>query len=316
MQVRKNCKNCLSAAALLWAWIIWFYAMKIGQVARHLNALLDQVQESDRKLRDWADTLNDQVDRRTEELRDANLKLEQTYKQLVVSEKLASIGEITAGVAHEINNPVAVIQGNIDLMRMTLGAKSDEHATELNLIDAQVRRITAIVGKLLQFAKPGDFADNRQHVDVQNALEDSIVLVQHSLHNSGISLVRNYSAAPPVLIDQGELQQVLVNLLINAIQAMPDGGILTLTVKTKQRDGVAGVLMRVKDTGTGISAQQLEQVFDPFFTTKRGKGTGLGLSISQSLIRRSGGIITVKSKIDQGSEFFIWLPETPILTGH
>jgi two-component system NtrC family sensor kinase len=274
------------------------------------------VQESDRKLRDWADTLNDQVDRRTEELRDANLKLEQTYKQLVVSEKLASIGEITAGVAHEINNPVAVIQGNIDLMRMTLGAKSDEHATELNLIDAQVRRITAIVGKLLQFAKPGDFADNRQHVDVQNALEDSIVLVQHSLHNSGISLVRNYSAAPPVLIDQGELQQVLVNLLINAIQAMPDGGILTLTVKTKQRDGVAGVLMRVKDTGTGISAQQLEQVFDPFFTTKRGKGTGLGLSISQSLIRRSGGIITVKSKIDQGSEFFIWLPETPILTGH
>jgi len=287
---------------------------EIGQVAKHLNALLDQVQERDQKLRDWADTLNDQVDQRTEELRKTNQKLEQTYKQLVVSEKLASIGEITAGVAHEINNPVAVIQGNLDVMRMAMGKHSDQHATELDLIDAQVRRINSIVGKLLQFAKPGDFADSSQQLDVSTVLEDSIVLVQHSLNKSGIKLIRDYQDAPMVLIDNGELQQVLVNLLLNAIQAMPDGGRLTLEAKPGDNDGRAGTVIGISDTGAGISARQLEQIFDPFFTTKLGKGTGLGLSISQSLIQRAGGIITAKSEIRQGAQFLVWLPKVYILT--
>ena len=196
---------------------------EIGEVANHLNALLDQVQERDRKLRDWADTLNDKVDRRTNELHRANDKLEETYKQLVVSEKLASIGKITAGVAHEINNPVAVIQGNIDVMRMALGENVSEHLNELDLVDAQVRRINLIVGKLLQFAKPSDFADSAQKLDVAKILNDSLVLVQHSLMRAGIVTERDFKAAPLVQINEGELQQVLVNLLINAIQSMPDG---------------------------------------------------------------------------------------------
>ena len=287
---------------------------EIGQVARHLNALLDQVQERDQKLRGWADTLNDQVDQRTEELHDTNQKLEQTYKQLVVSEKLASIGEITAGVAHEINNPVAVIQGNLDVMRMALGSHAAEYATELDLIDDQVRRINSIVGKLLQFAKPGDFADSSQQLDVGKVLEDSLVLVHHSLNKAGIELITNFRNAPMVLIDQGELQQVLVNLLINAIQAMPKGGQLTLGIKAVKRDGKNGVQICIEDSGVGISASKLEQIFDPFFTTKRGSGTGLGLSISQSLIQRGGGIIIANSKIGHGSQFSVWLPETVTLS--
>lgn len=240
---------------------------EIGEVANHLNALLDQVQERDRKLRDWADTLNDKVDRRTNELHRANDKLEETYKQLVVSEKLASIGEITAGIAHEINNPVAVIQGNIDVMRMALGENVSEH------------------------------------------LNDSLVLVQHSLMRAGIVTERDFKAAPLVQINEGELQQVLVNLLINAIQSMPDGGILFMGVNSAVRDGHPGVEIHIKDNGVGISPHNLDQVFDPFFTTKQGAGTGLGLSISQSLIQRAGGIITAKSKVGSGSRFIIWLAQ-------
>ncbi|MEP3300004.1 MAG: cache domain-containing protein, partial [Pseudoruegeria sp.] len=130
---------------------------EIGLVAAHLDTLLDQVQERDQALRDWAEELNDRVDRRTAELRTTNEKLEETFQQLVMSEKLASIGEITAGVAHEINNPVAVIQGNIDVMREIMGADVTNVKTEMDLIDQQVQRIDGIVGKLLQFARPSDY---------------------------------------------------------------------------------------------------------------------------------------------------------------
>ena len=139
---------------------------EIGQVANHLNTLLDQVQERDRRLRNWAGELNTRVEERTKELKIANEKLEETFRQLVMSEKLASIGEITAGVAHEINNPVAVIQGNVDVMRMTLGEAAEPVRTELDLIDNQVMRIGAIVGKLLQFARPSEFGTFAEHVDV------------------------------------------------------------------------------------------------------------------------------------------------------
>lgn len=281
---------------------------EIGEVANHLNALLDQVQERDQRLRDWADTLNDQVDRRTEELRLSNEKLEETYKQLVISGKLASIGEITAGVAHEINNPVAVIQGNIDVMRTAMGKHSTHYTTELDLVDAQVHRINSIVGKLLQFAKPSDFAEIKQELDVTRVLKDSIVLIRHSLMKAGIITECNFIDAPPIIMDPGELQQVLVNLLINAIQAMPDGGTLKMGIYPSTRDQKTGVEISIRDSGKGISQHSLDQIFDPFFTTKRGEGTGLGLSISQSLIQRTGGVITVQSKIGKGSEFKIWIP--------
>lgn len=287
---------------------------EIGEVANHFNELLDQVQERDQKLRDWADTLNDKVDRRTDELREANDKLETTYKQLVVSEKLASIGEITAGVAHEINNPVAVIQGNLDVIRMALGDQQDVHATELDLLDTQVHRINSIVSKLLQFAKPGDFADTSQHLDVKEVLEDSIVLVQHSATHSNIKIEREFSAAPGVFMDQGELQQVLINLLINAIQAMPQGGLLRLQIRASEHEGKPGTQIRIQDSGAGISFDRIDHIFDPFFTTKRGEGTGLGLSISQSLIQRAGGFIAVQSKLGHGAQFNIWIPKVNVLS--
>lgn len=281
---------------------------EIGAVATHLDSLLDQVQDRDARLRAWADELNQRVEDRTAELREANGKLEQTYQQLVMSEKLASIGEITAGVAHEINNPVAVIQGNVDVMREILGPKAEPVATELSLIDRQVARITAIVGKLLQFARPADYSGHGQSIAFGPVLRDCLVLVDHVLSKAEIEVVTELSEVPGVRMDAGELQQVVINLVVNAVQAMGDRGRLTLTLQTAGRDGVNGAELTVQDTGPGIPADKIGSVFDPFFTTKQAEGTGLGLSISQTLVRQAGGLITAENCTDGGAAFRVWLP--------
>ncbi len=281
---------------------------EIGQVAGHLDDLLDQVQERDQQLRSWADELNQRVEERTFELREANDKLEETYRQLVMSEKLASIGEITAGVAHEINNPVAVIQGNVDVIREALGDKAEPVKTELNLIDRQVTRIEAIVGKLLKFARPTEFSDYEETVALQPVVADCLVLVEHVLSKGQIEVHTQLDAVPPVRIDPGEMQQVVINLIMNAVQAMGGAGRLDLVLASETREGQAGVRLIVRDTGPGISEDKIASVFDPFFTTKQAEGTGLGLSISQSLIQRAGGIIRVRNVEGAGAEFRIWLP--------
>ena len=282
---------------------------EIGQVAAHLDSLLDQVQERDRRLRNWADELNARVEERTSELQVANAKLEETFRQLVMSEKLASIGEITAGVAHEINNPVAVIQGNVDVMRMTLGTAADPVRTELDLIDNQVMRIGAIVGKLLQFARPSEFGTFAESVDIAAVVQDCLVLVDHVISRQEIRVLTQFEDTPTVHIDPGELQQVVINIIINASQAMEGRGTLAISLTAEDRDGIPGAALRIADTGPGIPADRIDQIFDPFFTTKRGEGTGLGLSISQTLIQRAGGRVSVRNRRARGAEFLLWLPE-------
>lgn len=285
---------------------------EIGQVALHLDTLLDQVQERDRDLRAWADELNSRVDKRTEELRDANRKLEATFQQLVMSEKLASIGEITAGVAHEINNPVAVIQGNVDVIRETLQGRADDVMTELLLVDQQVSRINEIVGKLLQFARPGEFGTFEENVQIEQVVKDCLVLVDHVISKSNATVETVMDDAPLVRINPGELQQVLINLIVNAMQAMQAvkaAGVLRLMIGSEERDGRLGAVLSVCDTGPGIPGDKLDTVFDPFFTTKMGEGTGLGLSISQTLVQRAGGIISVKNLPGGGAMFTVWLPD-------
>ena len=281
---------------------------EIAAVAGHLDDLLGQVQDRDRRLRAYADGLNARVEERTAELREANAKLEETFKQLVMSEKLASIGEITAGVAHEINNPVAVIQGNLDLMREVLGEGEAPVRMELDLIDAQVTRIQAIVVKLLKFAGPGDEAGFSGTVDLEPVITDCLVLVEHVLTKAGIRVETDLSDVPGVRIAPGEMQQVVVNLVVNAVQAMGQGGTLRLTLSRTNRDGRDGVCLTVRDSGPGVPDAMLTQVFNPFFTTKQGEGTGLGLSISQTLIQRAGGLITIRNPEGGGAEFTIWLP--------
>lgn len=283
---------------------------EIGRVATHLDELLDRLQARDRQLRGWNEELNKRVAERTSELEAANKELELTTKQLIMSEKLAAIGEITAGVAHEINNPVAVIQGNLDVVRQVLGSQVELASTEFRLIDEQIHRIEDIVTRLLQFARPEEFAGYVERHAPREVIEHCLPLVQHLLNRAEIDIVEDHRATGLVLMNRTELLQVLVNLIVNAIHAMPSGGTLTLRDFDEQRQGTPGIVIEVADTGIGMDAETLARIFDPFFTTKSREGTGLGLSISQKLILRQGGAISADSKPGSGTRFVIWLPQS------
>lgn len=280
---------------------------EITRVAAHLDTLLSQLQDREARLRDWAQQLELRVDERTADLREANRQLEATMRQLIVSEKLASIGEITAGVAHEINNPIAVIQGNLDVIEAELGTRRGDLETEFTLIQQQIHKVHVLISKLLQFARPEEFADTVEGVAPDAVIADSLPLVQHMLSRGNIEVSTELQASGTVRMNRTELSQVLVNLMVNAIHAMPDGGTLTLRSRDCLR-AAAMVEIEVEDTGRGMDAETQARVFDPFFTTKQGEGTGLGLSISRKLIDWAGGTITGQSTPGQGTCFTIRLP--------
>jgi signal transduction histidine kinase len=278
---------------------------EIAQVAGHLDDLLDQVQERDKQLRDWAESLERKVAERTQDLQEANRKLEDTTEQLIMSEKLATVGEITASVAHEINNPVAVIQGNLDVARTLLAeAEAEKVKTEFNLIDDQVYRIGAIVSKLLQFARPEDYSGEDALTNPADVVRDCLVLTAHQTEKAGVEVRTDLQSTRQVAMSRTELQQVMVNLIINAVHAMPEGDELTISVSESD----SAVRVEVSDTGRGIAPDVLKRIFDPFFTTKQAEGTGLGLSISQRLVSRAGGEILATSTPGQGSRFTVTLP--------
>lgn len=284
---------------------------EVSRVSSHLNTVLAQVQERDQRLREWGDELENRVNDRTHELQEANQQLEMTTKQLVVSEKLAAIGEITASVAHEINNPVAVIQGSVDVIYDGLGENAGPLKTEFTLVYQQVHRINTLVNKLLQFARPEEFAGAVSTHSPNDVINDTLPLVQHLLNKGEIQLELALESTREVSINQTELQQVLINLIVNAIQAMPDGGDLAITTKDHGIGQQFGVLITISDTGIGMPPAVADKVFDPFFTTKKAEGTGLGLSITQKLISRAGGQIWLDSELGQGTRFTVFVVSDP-----
>jgi two-component system NtrC family sensor kinase len=278
---------------------------EITDLARHLDRLLDTLQAQSDALR----ALNADLDRKVAE---RTAQLEATQGRLLMSEKLAAIGQLTAGVAHEINNPIAVMQGNLDLLRSELGDALAPATEEVRLLDEQINRIRVIVTKLLQFARPGDYAGYVEDVEVNALLRDSLVLVRHMLARSRVEVALLLNATRTVRFARGELQQVLINLMVNAMHAMPGGGTLELTTSDWEDKGVA---VKVRDTGVGIRPEDLGRIFDPFFTTKKREGTGLGLSISYALVERYGGRIDVASAPGEGATFTVWLLADPPLDG-
>lgn len=292
---------------------------EIGALAGHLDELLDVIGEKTQVLQRWANELDAKVIERTRELAQSNASLKLAQEQLVKSEKLAAIGQIAASVAHEINNPIAVIQGNLDLLRETLGPQAAPVKAELQLVDQQIERMRLIVTQLLQYARPTEYAGYVEAVDVNQVLENSLVLVAHLLARTHIEVARELQATARAGINPQELQQILINLLINAIQAMPEGG--TLRLRTRDRkdmpgDSRAGVLVEVSDSGPGLSERVKERLFRPFFTTKN-DGNGLGLWISLGLVERYGGSIEGLNRRELGEDasgaaFRIWLLTEPV----
>ena len=264
---------------------------EIGQLAGHLDRLLDTIAAHTREL-------DAKVAERTRELADAQ-------QQLVRSEKLAAIGQLTASIAHEVNNPIAVIQGNLDLLRELLGTEAERVRPEFKLLDQQVERMRLIVTQLLQFARPTEYAGYAEPVDSTRAVEDCLVLVGHLLAKTRIVLERDLQATRQPVLNRQELQQVLVNLLVNAIHAMPEGGRLSLRSRDVDADGVELV---VTDTGPGLGPELLRELFKPFVTRKK-DGTGLGLWISRSIVERYGGELLAADRDDgfKGARFTLRL---------
>jgi two-component system NtrC family sensor kinase len=260
---------------------------ELGQLAAHLDRLLDTIDDKTQALQRSHDELDRKVVERTRELQSAQA-------QLIKSEKLAAIGQLTAGIAHEVNNPIAVIQGNLDLVRETLGSKARPVKAELRLMDEQIERMRLIVTRLLQYARPGEYAGYVEPVDTAQAIADSLVLVHHLLSRAPIDVQRDLRATRLALVNRQELQQVLINGMVNAIQAMPDGG--TLTLASRDADA-AQVEIDIADTGPGFLTSTESERFRPFRTTKK-EGTGLGLWISRSLVERYGGDIRATNRTD------------------
>ena len=276
---------------------------ELGHLARGLDALLETITEKTRTLQEWNAVLDARVAERTAELQSAQ-------EQLMRSEKLAVIGQLTAGMAHEINNPIAVIQGNLDLLQHTLGPHAQLVQTELQLAQQQVERMRLIVTQMLQFARPGDFAGYVEAVDPVRAIDDCLVLTEHALRQRGIRVQRHLQDGLRASINRQELQQVLVNLVMNAVHAMPQGGVMRLSCRAQVlEDGRPGVVLAVADQGPGLPDSVKDGLFQPFVTHKK-DGTGLGLWISRSIVERYGGDIRAANRPAEdgsGAEFTVWL---------
>ena len=286
---------------------------ELAVVASHFDQMLDRLQDQADSLKRWGESLDGEVARRTGELERAVADLKAAQSQLVMNEKLAAIGQLTAGVAHEVNNPVAVILGNLEVLRDILGPSAEPVAPEIKLIHEQVHRIRLIVAKLLQFARPQDYVGYLEPVAPGPLIQDSLVLVGHLLKKGNIAIEQQLDSTRLVLCNRNELQQVLINLMVNAIQAMPDGGVLKLGVEDwDAADMPLGLRLIVADTGPGLSAAEQRRLFQPFYTAKKPDGTGLGLWVSQSLVERYGGHIEVDSAPGQGSRFAVCLRSEPL----
>jgi signal transduction histidine kinase len=227
--------------------------------------------------------------------------------RLLQAAKLAAVGEMAAGIAHELNNPLTTVTGFTELVLDDLPEQAG-YREELLMIQREAKRATEVVRRLLDFSRQGE--RTRTRADLNEIVEDVMALTQHLIHTSGVRLTANLGGDLPwVSVDRNQMKQVLLNLIHNALQAMPDGGNLYLSTDLRSRDGRPWVIMSVRDTGAGIAAENRERVFEPFYTTRGEQGgTGLGLSVTYRIIADHGGTIDVGSEIGAGSTFTVWLP--------
>jgi two-component system NtrC family sensor kinase len=237
--------------------------------------------------------------------RDDKLK-EHTSQQIMKSERLATLGQLAAGVAHEINNPLGTISIYAQMILDELGKDNDSCRESLEVVMKQTNRAGRIVKDLLEFARQSE--PEMRILNINDVLRKAIEITTHSAELQNISLAKYLvGELPDVQGDTDKLQQVFVNIIINAIQAMPEGG--ELTVGTRLTEDGEFVEVEISDTGCGIPQEHLSKLFDPFFSTKgTGEGTGLGLSVSLGIIQKHKGTIDVKSKVGVGSTFTIRLP--------
>ncbi len=248
------------------------------------------------------------LDESEKELKDAYALLKETQAQLLQSSKLTALGELSAGLAHELNQPLTVIKGLSQYLLRSCGKESADHE-KLKLIVEASNKMEQVIKHLRIFARSESLAF--KPVDVNNLINDVLPMVKELLVSGSIEIVLDLKPVPEVMGSANRLEQVVINIVSNAKDAMPDGGRLTISSFAEDRGKKRFAMLEITDTGCGIPDNVKERIFDPFFTTKEaGKGTGLGLSISYGIIKEHGGEITVKSKAGIGTAFCIAIPAT------
>ncbi|EKO3367554.1 cache domain-containing protein [Vibrio fluvialis] len=288
---------------------------ELAQLAKQFDNMLDLLQQRNEEIQRAAHDLEEKILDRTASLQEKTEQLEhhiqllnQTRDKLIVHEKLAALGELTAGIAHEINNPTAVILGNTELIRFELGDDAKRVEEEIDAIMLQIDRIRNITRSLLQYSRHGGVQDEITWQHVNPIIDESITLVKTGSKKRDVEFVTDLHAQSSVEVNRHQLLQILVNLQMNAIHAMNGKGKLTIRSEDWCEHGeVLGAIVHIEDEGCGIKPEHLKRVFDPFYTTKR-EGTGLGLSVSQSLLSQTGGEIRVQSEVGKGSTFSVYLP--------
>ena len=282
---------------------------ELGKLASLFNGMTDALRTSREQLRDWAHTLEQKVESRTQELRRAQA-------ETMRGEKLASVGLLASGVAHELNNPLTGILTFSHLLRQKMPDKSAD-AEDMDLVIRETKRCAAIIKRLLDFAR--EKQPEKKFTDVNQVIDDTVRIIERPAYLRDIDIALDLDRSlPPIWIDADQIKQVIMNMLVNAQHAVEEKGNITISTRRARdprapADADKSMLeISIVDTGCGIPEENLRRIFDPFFTSKAvGKGTGLGLSVSHGIVEAHGGLIEVESKIGEGSKFRVFLPLPP-----
>lgn len=274
---------------------------EIGLLANSFNSMVEELKQYRDKMENWTKNLEEEVQKKTAEIVRAQ-------EQLINAEKLASLGRMAAGVAHELNSPLTGIVTFAHLMVKRMPPENTQDAEDLKVIIDQAERCSRIVRGLLGFSRKT--ASEKAHVDMNTLIESTLSMVRNQAKFYNIAFdVRLDKSIPDVNVDPNQIQQVFLNLLINAADAMEEKGKITISSRMIEVAADRFVELEFTDTGPGIPEEIRSKVFEPFFTTKpAGKGTGLGLAVSYGIIKKHEGQIFVKSGHGQGASFFIRLP--------
>ena len=286
-------------------------ADEFGQLAASFNAMTAALGNSQLELREWGHTLEQKVEKRTQELRIAEAETART-------EKLASVGLLAAGIAHELNNPLTGVLTFTTLLRKKIPDGSAD-AEDLDLVIRETKRCATIIRRLLDFAR--EKTPEKKFADLNRVIEDTARIIERPASFRDIEIAMDLDPQlPRVWVDADLIKQVIMNMLVNAQHAIEHEG--SITVRSRRlplpkspepgMEPVPMVEISIIDSGCGIPEKNLKRIFDPFFTSKEvGKGTGLGLSVSHGIVRAHGGLIEVESAVGKGSTFRIYLPVEP-----
>ncbi len=303
------------------------YPAMIARFAEAFGMMAVKVEAREFRLEQMVGDLTvarDELTLTNQRLQQSLRELQQAQMQLIQQAKLETVGRLAAGVAHEVKNPLAIIQLGVDFLGRELQDTPVWCETVQDMADA-VQRADRVIKGLLDFSRSEQL--DLQPADLWQLLDDSLVLVRHELNRNKVSVALERSETlPALLLDRNKLKQVFINLFMNAVHAMPEGGSLTIACTVQPADaaelaaccaGQAGpqpdervVRLRIADTGSGISPEAQAKLFDPFFTTKPvGVGTGLGLSVTRKILELHGAAITLRNRTDrQGAEAVMLFP--------